>query len=745
MTTQDNFSKRVCRWGLVSSLVLLWLLTLHTGHSLAQTSTPTPWTIPLQSMGTLNPQDYPGFCLTLLKIPDFDGGVIHLSTCNGSNSQIWVLYADNTLRPVDYPTLCMTLPEELVTNSEVVNATLCDGSNGQKWTGDANDNLHLQGYPGYCLARYGNQASDGDPIYLLPCDGSSSQKWNATFAQAIPTPTNTPIPTNTPTQTNTPTPTVWIDPLAQGGTLNPQDYPSFCLNLSNSQGSNGALIKLWTCNGSNSQIWVRYADYTLRPVDYPAFCLTADYTPEQTPRIYLWTCNGSSGATIQQWQTYANHDLRSLNTPFCLNLQNNAASDGALINLELCNGSNGQKWNVTVPGPTSTPTPTQTPVPPTATATNTPTNTPVATATPTNTPLPPTATNTPVAPTDTPTNTPIPPTATPTNTPVPPTNTPTNTPVPPTPTDTLMPPTATPTDTPVPPTATNTLVPPTDTPTNTSIPPTAVPPTDTPVPPTETPTNTPVPPTVTPTPAADACTTTALRDNFNRANGGLGGNWAGLTNQSFYKIASNRVDVQLGGPVVWKPTTFGVNQAAFVTLSTLDAKSPAQGVLLKVQGSTIPNGGAIAVVYDNLAKAVRVSTLRLNALAWTTYGNTPATLVNGDKLLGCVKADGTVRVYQNNTLLATVTLNAADQSFFNVKGGKIGLWTVAAPNAFVDDFGGGALTGVVSATLDAPVPDELADDGAEITVAENFPTDHTATAPAAEALVNQLFLPLITR
>ena len=57
--------------------------------------------------------------------------------------------------------------------------------------------------------------------------------------------------------------------------------------------------------------------------------------------------------------------------------------------------------------------------------------------------------------------------------------------------------------------------------------------------------------------------------------------------------------------------------------------------------------------------------------------------------MGCVKADGTVRVYQNNTLLTTVTLNAADQSFFNAKGGKIGLWTVAAPNAFFDDFGGG--------------------------------------------------------
>ena len=244
----------------------------------------------------------------------------------------------------------------------------------------------------------------------------------------------------------------------------------------------------------------------------------------------------------------------------------------------------------------------------------------------------------------------------------------------------------------------------------------------------------------------DACTTTALRDNFNRANGGLGSNWAGLTGQSFYKIAGNQVDVQLGGPVVWKPTTFGVNQAAFVTLSTLDATAPSQGLLLKVQGGTIPTSGMIAVVYDNLAKAVRVSTLRLNTLAWTSYGNTPAVFANGDKLLGCVQANGTVRVYRNNSLLTTVTLSAADQSFFNTKGGRIGLWTVAASNLFVDDFGGGALTGVTAATLDAnTVPDETADDGAEITVAENFPTDDTAAAPDAGTLVNRAFLPLVDR
>ena len=189
----------------------------------------------------------------------------------------------------------------------------------------------------------------------------------------------------------------------------------------------------------------------------------------------------------------------------------------------------------------------------------------------------------------------------------------------------------------------------------------------------------------------DTCTTAGALDTFNRANGGLGNNWAGLTNQTFYKISNNKVDVQLGGAVIWKPTSFGVNQAAVVTLSTIDSNSPSQGVLLKVQTGSIPNAGAITVVYDAQAHAVRVSALRLNMPTWTLYANTPATFANGDKLGGCVLADGTVRIYKNNAKIATVTLNAADKSFFNSKGGKVGLWTLAAPNAFFDDFGGGSV------------------------------------------------------
>ena len=190
----------------------------------------------------------------------------------------------------------------------------------------------------------------------------------------------------------------------------------------------------------------------------------------------------------------------------------------------------------------------------------------------------------------------------------------------------------------------------------------------------------------------DACTTASVLDSFNRANGGVGNNWRGLTDTVFYRIAANRLDVQAGGPIYWNPASFGPNQATFVTLSTIDTLSPSQGVLLKVQDGSVPQAGAISVVYDGLARAVRVSTLRVGIATWTLYANTPVLFANGDKLGACAKADGSVRIYRNNALVTTVMLSATDKAFFNPKGGKVGLWTAAAPSAFFDDFGGGAVT-----------------------------------------------------
>jgi hypothetical protein len=188
-------------------------------------------------------------------------------------------------------------------------------------------------------------------------------------------------------------------------------------------------------------------------------------------------------------------------------------------------------------------------------------------------------------------------------------------------------------------------------------------------------------------------TQTAVLDNFNRADGRLGRSWSGSVGA--YRIVGNQVDVTKDGPIYWRTSTpFGVNQEAYVTLTTVDADGPEQAVLLKVQGTLRPqwDQGVMEVLYDGLAGAVRVETFRLGSTSWTVYANTPVTFQNGDRLGARVLASGQVWIYKNCLLVSKTTLNTSDQTFFNGKGGWIGMWFVNSRDAYLDDFGGGTVT-----------------------------------------------------
>jgi len=195
---------------------------------------------------------------------------------------------------------------------------------------------------------------------------------------------------------------------------------------------------------------------------------------------------------------------------------------------------------------------------------------------------------------------------------------------------------------------------------------------------------------ITPAAASDAL------DDFNRPNGKLGSNWSRSTGLDYYKIVNNQVTVRLGGPIYWKPTSFGTNQEAFVTLTTVNPNGFEHGLTLKAQSG--PNAinyrrGVINVDYRAQDNAVLVSTYRPNR-RWKEYPAIPSvTFNNGDKLTARVYGEGpnagTVHVYKNGAEIGSVTLSNADQAFFNSRGGNIGLWFDNASGATFDNFGGG--------------------------------------------------------
>ena len=115
-------------------------------------------------------------------------------------------------------------------------------------------------------------------------------------------------------------------------------------------------------------------------------------------------------------------------------------------------------------------------------------------------------------------------------------------------------------------------------------------------------------------------------------------------------------------------------------------------LLLKVQGTSADWAqGAIEVLYDPRANggagAVQIETYR-PAAGWTTYAPTALKYQSGDRFGARALANGTVEVYKNCVLVSTVTLNPADQTFFNPKGGRIGMWFIGGASAFFDDVGG---------------------------------------------------------
>jgi RHS repeat-associated protein len=240
---------------------------------------------------------------------------------------------------------------------------------------------------------------------------------------------------------------------------------------------------------------------------------------------------------------------------------------------------------------------------------------------------------------------------------------------------------------------------PTNTPTKTATP------TNTPTR-TPTPTNTPVGPTNTPTPTAtntsvpgSFCST--VLDDFNRANGSIGSNWSGSTGG--YSINANRLDADTGNNYIyWNPTSFGPDQEACLTLTTIDTAAYNFDLLLKSQSSSTWSAGLIDVTYLPAYNVVQVWTYAPGGQSWVQHGaDIPVTFANGDRFGAKAKADGTVEVYKNSTLVgsrsvATWTLHTS------TLGGYLGLVFFNASNMLADDFAGGNVGGPTATPTNTP-------------------------------------------
>lgn len=177
-------------------------------------------------------------------------------------------------------------------------------------------------------------------------------------------------------------------------------------------------------------------------------------------------------------------------------------------------------------------------------------------------------------------------------------------------------------------------------------------------------------------------------DDFNRANGRIGGNWTGK--KSKYRIYDNQLRVRSNGSntdIYWTEE-FGSDQEAFFTFTQINETATELNLLLKSQSKKTWGDGVIEVLYDAQGNNVQVWTWEWPG-GWVKYGDDiPVTFMSGDTFKARARPNGIVEVYRNGELLDT--RDVSTWSYF-AEGGYIGLWFIGAEGTMIDDFGGGTV------------------------------------------------------
>ena len=181
----------------------------------------------------------------------------------------------------------------------------------------------------------------------------------------------------------------------------------------------------------------------------------------------------------------------------------------------------------------------------------------------------------------------------------------------------------------------------------------------------------------------------AVLDNFNRANGGLGGNWT--TNGGTYAILTNEARATASGNAYWNPTTFAADQEAYFTFRKFaTGSSVEQALLLKFSGSSpsSSNASLIEVTYNGGVVRVRTKASGQSLNSPTTRLTINSTFAIGDRLGARAEADGTVVVFKNATEIGRVRVTGFNGT------GRIGVrynGVSTSNDGRFDDFGGGSL------------------------------------------------------
>ena len=110
-----------------------------------------------------------------------------------------------------------------------------------------------------------------------------------------------------------------------------------CLDVPNSNTTNGTQPIIWDCSGNPNQRWT-ISGQTIQALGK---CLDAPASATAGTKVQIWDCNGG---TNQRWTLNANGTISGAASGLCLDVNGNATANGTLVILWTCTGAANQRW-----------------------------------------------------------------------------------------------------------------------------------------------------------------------------------------------------------------------------------------------------------------------------------------------------------------------------------------------------------------------------------------------------------------
>ena len=279
-------------------------------------------------------------------------GPTGLGSPEGTASLVSTGGLSGTIRSAGVYNMCVDDTGDASTNGTKIQAYACLADDSQNWTLEANSTLEINGK---CADATGRGTAPGTPIQLYTCTNAENQEWqaqsngeliNVNSLTCLEDPGGMGNGTQLVIDTCSDAPDQqWIPPYvvpSSSGPVISGISPNLCLNDENGGTSNGNVIRIYGCEGTDpSEVWTVEPGGNIRLTKDVSMCMDVlGYGTKPGTVIQLYNCTGDDA---QQWVARSDGSLLNPASGLCLE-DPNSGPGGTQLDIDTCTGAADQQW-----------------------------------------------------------------------------------------------------------------------------------------------------------------------------------------------------------------------------------------------------------------------------------------------------------------------------------------------------------------------------------------------------------------